>query len=305
MFMHLTGPLRTNVALAVLVAAGALFGCSAPVGGVAGSPDGVDAEAISPATAIVVIERTTTPASATGTGESTRAEAIARFVRMRAGAVDDQALRMVGVAVDLPPLGTCAALSEARAPAAPARALELADVGPITVESQNARTSLSPRQVPDPVGLVSGVVYSARAADPAGLPSGGRFTFRAGATELDVAPFSVVASAPKDPGDVRLAGRELRAAISGASPVELAWEADDGASHDLIYVDVAGDRERAGSRCVFSDTGRATLAGSLFAGIDDGTVTVHRLHREAFRSKGIDSGEIRFDFARIVWFSHR
>jgi hypothetical protein len=31
-------------------------------------------------------------------------------------------------------------------------------------------------------------------------------------------------------------------------------------------------------------------------------LAVHRLHREAFSARGVDPGEVRFDFARVVSF---
>src|SRR4051794_41103138 len=79
----------------------------------------------SAATAIIVLERTTGP------GEAVRGDAvIARFVRVRQGAVDDPALRIAGVAEDIP-LG-CFAPND-NAPALQGRAVELLDVGQVAL----------------------------------------------------------------------------------------------------------------------------------------------------------------------------
>ena len=75
---------------------------------------------------------------------------------------------------------------------------------------------------------------------------------------------------------------------------------------DLIYVDVASrDRTTPVTRCLFTDGGHATLANAALGAIDEGTISVHRLHREGFRARGLDSGEVRFDFARTIAFTRR
>lgn len=285
------------------LAVSALVGCTGTV-----PPQGdADAEASSTATGVVVVERTVSAG-----GESTRAEAVARFVRMRSGAVDDDALRMVGAAVDFPAFGTCAQLSSSRTPSsqtggAPVRAIALVDVGAVTVETEGGRANLLPRRMPDVADVVSGVVYAARPGDTA-LPPRSRYTLRAaGSPDLDVAPFSVLANAPAEPSDLRIGGREARGAaidIPAQTPIEVAWE--PGASDDLVYIDVAGASGSAGAatvRCLFGDNGRALLPAAAFATVDDGTLAVHRLHRESFHAAGVDPGEVRFDFARVVAIS--
>jgi hypothetical protein len=292
--------------LGILGLAAASVACSAPV---AASSDGADAEAAaSLATAVVVVERTSGP------NDASRAEAVARFVQMRSGAVDDQALRMVGAAADFPSMDACEPVARAWGDA-PARAVKLADVGLVSLEPQGtanangygyAKTSLVARQLPDVADLVSGVVYSARGADQEGaLPSRARYALRVtGTAEVD--PFEVLATAPPEPTDVRVDGQDARAAISltPGTGAELAW--DPGAAEDLVYVDVVS-REGATPvvRCLFSDIGHATIVASAFGAIDEGTVSVHRLHRENFRAKGLDTGEVRFDFARAIPFTRR
>jgi hypothetical protein len=38
---------------------------------------------------------------------------------------------------------------------------------------------------------------------------------------------------------------------------------------------------------------------------DAGTLVVHRLRREPLSARGIDSGEVRFDFARTIAYVRR
>ncbi len=304
----------------VLPLAALTLGCT---GNVAASGDSADAEA-SAITAVVVVERTS--GNALNQAETTRGEAVARFVRMRSGAVDEDALRSVGAAVDFPALGSCARVSSGSADVSIFHALDLVDVGAVSLESDSfgtsgslVKTSLVARRLPDVADLVSGVVYTARANndDGAAFPARGHYVFRAaGAPELDVAAFAVDSSVVGEPADVRVGGLEPRAGekllVSQTSLVDVTWT--PGETDDLVYIDVAS-ASTAGAglsapimttttRCLFTDSGRATLNGSSF-GDADGTVTTHRLHREVFHAHGIDAGELRFDFARAVSFRRR
>jgi hypothetical protein len=296
--------------LCLPLAIATLVGCAGTV-----PPQGdSDAEATGSATAVVVVERT---ASATAAGDSTRAEAVARFVRMRSGAVDDDALRMVGAAVDFPALGSCAQLARTPGASAPVRSIALVDVGAVSIESAGVRTSLLPRSLPDVADVVSGVVYAARLEKAASdaLPARGRYTVRAsGSPDLDVPPFTVLATAPAEPSDVRIAGSEAGAtaidvtAATAAPTVDLAWEAATASADDLIYVDIGGATASPVVRCLFTDAGHASIPSAAFGAIapsDEGTLTVHRLHRDAFRAAGVDPGEVRFDFARAVAVTRR
>ena len=326
------------LAPALLVAVACLVGCATNV---FGSGDQADAEASTVATAIVVVERTVSmsPGSVSsgsgsvgGATETARGEAVARVVRMRSGPVDDEALRLVGGAVELPALGTCTALGGSRdgsgssfsgassssAPSSPMRAMSLVDVGAVTLEAGGIKTSLAPRQLPDVADLVSGVVYTARPGDGA-IPARGSFVLRAaGSADLDVAPFIVDTIAPGEPTDLRIAGQDARSAAGVAlvpnASAELTWSA--GATEDVVYVDIIpsagpaattlGASGAATVRCVFADpAGRGALPASALAAFEDGTLSVHRLHREPFHAHGVEPGEVRFDFARAVLFSRR
>jgi hypothetical protein len=285
------------LALPLLCAAG--FGCSASLATQADP----DAEVSSSSAAIVMIERTVS------VDDSARAEAVARFVRMRSGAVDNDALRMVGAAIDFPAMGTCTPSPAAHAlETGPARAVRLIDVGVVGLEANGMQTSLQARRLPDIVDLVSGVVYSTRAPDPDTFPSEVSYTLHAaGRTELDLAPLRASATAPHDLEDLLVAGQDPRTPGGPFLPPEaaagLTWR--EGSHDDVVYVDVSQSTAVGASnvRCLFEDSGHAVLAASALTN-EDGLLIVHRLHREAFTSPGIDTGEIRFDFARTISF-HR
>jgi hypothetical protein len=190
------------------------------------------------------------------------------------------------------------------------------DVGALSLDTDTAKTSLVARRLPDVADLVSGVVYTARAKDDDGIafPVRGHYVLRAaGSPDLDVAPFAVESSVIGEPADVRIAGLEPRAGekllVSATRTVDVTWArpststTEAAESDDVVYIDVSS-AGAATTRCLFADNGRATLTGSSF-GDGDGTVTTHRLHREVFHARGIDAGELRFDFARAISFRRR
>ncbi len=311
MFMR---PLAPTALLATL--ATSAMGCS-----FAASPDVSDAEASALVSALVLVERSVVTNSRSETlgskGEATRAEAVARFVRVRGASVDDASLRVAGVAADFPPLGTCLARTPSPVLAAAGTApknVELVDVGPLVLESGSARTALVARQVPDTAGVLFGVVYTARSPAPSTLfPEGGSLTLRApGTADGDIGAFVASATPPRDIVDVRLAGQDPRAFTlttgdRASSTIELGWTSSpegDGPLGDFVLIEVQSqDAARSLHRCSWPDTGRGALPGAALAS-DEGTLTVHRIRREAFHSKNLD-GEIRFDFARSTPFLRR
>jgi hypothetical protein len=280
--------------LGLVTAVATLVGCATNV-----SPTGeaTDAEVSTTATAIVVVEGSTA-------NDGSHASAVARFVKARSGIVDDDALRMVGATVDFPAIGACASLAPNRA--APGRTLALLDVGAVSLSASDVAIPLARRQLPDVADLVSGVVYSARAD---GVPARSAYTLRVeGSPDLDVAPFMVTAASPGEPADLRVAGEDGRDGRRGpislavGSPTEITWESPLAATDDLVYVDVTSTSSVATARCLFPDAGRASIPSAAFGLLDEGTLAVHRLHREAFSARGVDPGEVRFDFARVVSF---
>ncbi len=255
------------------------MGCATPV------VDAADAEATSStATAIVVVERSSGP------GEAVRADAVfARFIRVKQGVVDDSALRIAGVAEDIPEIGTCAPVKDVE-PAFGSK-VELLDVGQVTLDdSERARsTVLGPRTMPDPAGFVSGVFYTTRSQDV--IAPGGVVSLRTSGSK-EVPAFALTTNAPREIGDVHVSVQ------NGALDVQ--WESAEG--NDLVYVDVLAPAPRIVVRCAVVDTGRVFIPAAHVGAIEEGQVAVHRVHREQFRATGIAPGEVRFDLAKIVAF---
>lgn len=284
--------MRSPIALIGVIASLAAIGCVAP-------PDErPDAEATSTtATAVVVVERTTGP------GDAVRGDAvIARFVRVHQGAVDEQALRIAGAASDLPALGTCSTAQEVQ-PALQPRSVDLLDVGVLTVDATAARsTVLLPRSMPDPTGVVSGVFYSARSVEaftPSTATESRRLQLHTSGGPDMAEGFRVDVPSPRDVSDVRVA--------SAPNGLDVSWETDATTTdtRDVVYVDVLGpssqDR-RLIARCTTLDVGQLSIPASALGAVEEGQLSVHRLHREGFRTKGIEPGEVRFDVARVVTF---
>lgn len=274
-----------------VVLAPAMVGCA---GNVSGSSGTVDAEATT-THALVIVERTADAV------EGVHAEASARFVRVPAWSSMNDAFRAIGAGIDLPAAGTCASQARGAGNATldVVPVVELSDVGPVALEVGDSATRLVPRQLPDVTDVVSGVVY-ARATEGSLLPAAARYVLRVGGVP-GLAAFDVEAIAPGDPNDVHVSGEEPAGVLVASGPsVDLAWVSDG--SDDVIYVDV----QPAGVRCVFSagiapgaDVNvHAALSTSLLD--DTGTLAIHRLRREAMIARGVDDGELRFDFARSI-----
>jgi hypothetical protein len=273
-----------------------VLGCT---GAVSGNATAGDAEATT-TSAVVIIERTVDATA------GARAETSARFFRVPARSSLPEALRTIGAAVDFPAPSTCAsiaALGNGWA-ASGATEIELADVGAVSLEANGRETHLVPRQLPDVTDVVSGVVY-ARAAEPALFPTSARYVVHVGGG-ADLDPFDVSATAPADPGDVHIAGEDPIAGVTVApgAAVELSWTADG--TDDLLYLDV----QPAAFRCALADGtssadehAHATVPAALLD--ESGSLVLHRVHREALVARGIENGEVRFDFARSVPYFRR
>lgn len=265
-----------------LFALGALASMSLSVGCTVGNTDTPDAEAqtSTTATGIVVVERT-------GAGDAV----VARFIRARQGVVDDAALRTAGVqdVATQVSAGTC--VTSIETPPSTARGVELLDVGAVTMDvAQGKTTILLPRAMPDPAGVVSGYFYSARSTE-AFTPSA-RVSLRASGGQDLPEGFAVSVASPRDLSDVRV--------VTSAASVDVLWDSSDADGRDLVYADVLAPTMIA--RCAATDAGHLAIPASVLGTADEGTITVHRVHREPFKTRGIDPGEVRFDLARVVSF---
>ena len=270
------------------------LGCT----GAVSDPATADAETARTTSAVVIVERTVDATSAP------RVETSARFARVPLGTATRDALRTIGAAIDLPPPGSCAGIAALAGGAAGATpVIELVDVGAVSLETSGRETHLVPRQLPDVTDVVSGVVY-ARTADPALLPASARYLVRVSGS-ADVDAFEVAATAPADPADVHIAGEDATGvSVPAGAPIDVAWT--PGAADDSLYIEV----QPAGFRCTLEDTaggpGESAHASVPASLVDEaGTLVVHRVHREVLTARGLEAGEIRFDFSRSIAYLRR
>jgi hypothetical protein len=283
--------MRSHFLLSGALSIGSLASMGCSITTTPDAPDAAEATS-STATAVVVVERTTGP------GDAVRADAvIARFVRVHQGTVDDQALRLAGAAWDLPATGTCSSTQLTQGALQP-RSVDLLDVGVLTlgdrdVPGASKSTVLLPRTMFDPTGGVSGVFYSARQSE-AFTPASRLQLHTSGGPDLPEG-FVVNVASPREVTDVR--------ADSVASSLDVAWEPTESENApDIVYIDVLSPSARLVARCTTLDLGHFLVPPSSLGAIEEGQLSVHRLHRESFRTKGIEPGEIRFDVARVVTF---
>lgn len=258
----------------------ALLGSFALGCGINASPDAPDAEASSSTTALVAVERMAGP------GDAVRGDAVvARFVRVR-GTLDDGALRLAGVPQDLPAVGTCAANPNTETAAPSPRAVDLLDVGTLSVDERE----LGQRVMPDPAGIVSGVFYT-KTANETFVPGKALVLRATGGRDLGEA-FTANALAPRELEGVKV--------FANGGSLDVVWDVavDEKSAGDRIAIDVLGPANRLLTRCTTTDVGRASVP---FAA-DEAQIVVHRVRVEPFVARGVDRGEIRFDLARAVAF---
>jgi len=280
-------------------------GCAAPV---------VDDETTSATNyttqAVVLVERTAAD------GQFVQTNVSAKFMRLGANADPDMAERVVGGSwLDLPPDGECRLLSAFvgtdETPALSGLgAVELLDVGDLSITAESTSMPLATRAFPDVGGLISGVFYTSRDAR-SDLPAPGRYVLESsGSTTLD--KFSIGADAPANPEAVRLGTVELNESVvlEEGAPTNVSWRVSDqtadGRKHedDRIYVDLTA-ASGTGIRCTYKDLGEATLPASVTANKVWGAlpavvnVSVHRTRKGQFVASGIDEAELRFDFSVV------
>jgi hypothetical protein len=281
---------RDDYSTTVVRVAAALIGCFVALPGLVACSAQLTSEADAEATqltALVEVDRSVRNAADPGHGG-----AIARFVRIHAG--DDGALGLVSSA-EVPAIGTCASgLADAASAKKP---VELLNVGNVVIEGSGVRTTLVARRLPDVVDLISGVVYTARGPEEGAFGAGKYVVHVAGAAEVPA--FVREADAPSAPNVLRVADQDPSSSVVVGGAAEIAWE--PGAERDVIVVETTGG---SNLRCTFADNaGRGVLPAASFGA--QGTLTVHRVHREAFTTPGVDRGEVRFDFARVISYTRR
>jgi hypothetical protein len=287
------GPLPALLALFGVVAGG----CSAPV------VDDVTSATGSTTEAIVLVERSAAEGGVVQTNVS------AKFMRLASGSDPELAERVVGGSwLELPAPGECLSLGSADEPPSLSGlgAIELLDVGDLSIKAGTTSMDLATRAFPDVGDLVSGVFYTSRDARR-DLPAPARYVLEStGSVGLD--RFTVDADAPAAPESVRVGDVPLAESIvlEENTPTTLHWHvaATNKADVDLVYVDLTAP-SGAGVRCTYNDSGEGVLPASALDKKTWGalpsaiSLSVHRIRERSFVAAGIDTAELRFDLSVV------
>jgi hypothetical protein len=282
----------------LLVAAAFAVGCTTPVVDDVADANGAMTDGV------VVVERTVAGDSAAQTSVS------AKFMRLSTPVDPELAERIVGSKVDLPPLGVCrraAGDGGSKAALGSLGAIELIDVGDVSLRTGGSVTTLAARAFPDVGDLVSGMFYTSRDA-ASDLPAAATYTLETtGSAQVD--RFAIETEAPAAPEDVQVADIPLGdgPVLAAAGPAVVRWragEATDKAHADTVIVEVSA-ASGASIRCAFPDSGQATLPGWVVGSGVLGslpaaaTLGVHRIRERSFVAGGLDAAAVRFDLSVV------
>lgn len=243
---------------------------------------------------LITVERNQTENSA----DAPRATAFAGFVRTPPEVDANAVMRLAGFGLDLPGVGQCADPNQKRdgsMPLSPLARVEFLDAGDVNLHTASTTAALATRAFPAVTDLIAGVVYTTRdrAAEP--LPAATTYALSTSGGVLK--PFHVNANAPALLAGITVDSTALGelATVPTKSPIFLSW-APGGAS-DFVYAELATQNGSTALRCTFrDDAGAGVIPAAAFGGAGSGELSLHRVHREAFASGGVDAGEVRFDF---------
>jgi len=243
--------------------------------------------------ALITIQR-----SASADGATTRADALAGFVRVPADVESKPLYDLLGLKPVVPPLGQCrarSAIPEATPPLTPMGSVELLPVGEVLLAVSGAESALAPHAFPTVTDSISGVVYTSRDRTPEALPALARYEIRtAGA---DSPAIHAASDAPAELESVTVGGQPLAevSEISSRDPIDITWAV--GTPGDLVVVVLASSDGVNQLSCTFrDDSGAGTIVAGAFTATGPGRLSLHRLRTQTFVAPGVDVGEIGFDF---------
>jgi len=182
-------------------------------------------------------------------------------------------------------------------------AVELADVGDLSVDYSGQRIVLPTQTFPDLLHAIDGVTYAADDERGLRFEPAETYTVHASGTD-EVARFDVQLDAPEDLGDVALDGvspAEQIPVIRRGAPFTIRWEGGGGYGDEVIAtVRWSGTGPPLSMSCRMRDDGIFVVPGEMTAALRDPLVageaemTLSRVRQTAFRAKGLSSGELSF-----------
>jgi len=181
-------------------------------------------------------------------------------------------------------------------------AIELIDVGDLSVEYVGEPRAIPTRTFPDLLKVIDGVIYTADEGQGVRFVPGETYTFHATGTD-DVAPFEVVLEAPNDLGEVKVDGvrpGEQTPQIPRGRDLALVWEGAGWGDEVIATLSWMGMGLPWSMTCRMRDDGLFVVPGQLTEGLhdplaaSDEEMTLARVRQVSFRSDGLNSGAFAF-----------
>jgi hypothetical protein len=184
-------------------------------------------------------------------------------------------------------------------------AIELIDVGDLSVQLGGAQHAVPTRTFPDLLKVIDGVIYTANETQGVQFVPGETYTFHATGTE-EVSSFDVVLDAPSDLSAIRVDGVQPEDQLPGIRPGEdlaLTWEGAGWGDEVVATLSWTGMGLPWSMSCRMRDDGLFVIPGQLLEGLHDPLaagdeeLTMSRVRQVAFRSAGLSSGAFSFVIA--------
>lgn len=182
------------------------------------------------------------------------------------------------------------------------RAIELLDVGDLSVGLDGDRKTVPTRTFPDLLKVAVGVIYSADDTQGVTFQPGLRYDVRAtGSDEVEL--FRVDLDAPADLGVVRLddaTPEEETPILNRGKGVRLTWEGDGYGDEVVATISWTGMGSPWEITCRMRDDGQFEIPASITAAlpdpltVTDAEINVRRFRQVAFRSGGLSNGSFQF-----------
>lgn len=181
-------------------------------------------------------------------------------------------------------------------------AIELLDVGDLTVSYNGMSKTVPTRTFPDLFRVIVGVMYTADESKGVQFRPTETYSLRAAGSE-DISRFRVALEAPEDLGDVKLDGvnpGDQLPMIRKGEDLELVWDGDGYGDEILATLNWTSMGAPWSMTCRMRDDGLFVISSVYTEGLPDSLMssdeefTISRVRQVAFRSAGLASGSFRF-----------
>lgn len=181
-------------------------------------------------------------------------------------------------------------------------AIELMDVGDISVEIGTRKGTLPTRTFPDLLKVIDGVIYSANESADVIYEPGDIYTIEASGAD-SLGAFEAVLEAPDDLGDIKLDGLPVydqMPVVRRGEDLVISWEGEGYGDEVIATIDWTNVGLSWSMVCRMKDDGRfvipASHTGMLLDPLvnNDHEMSLSRVRQVSFRSDGMTSGEFSF-----------